>query len=59
MNHIIEVQYLSKVNNTNPILNIGNNEYVNKATGEIKEYLKHEDTRMSHLNSMARTMKKT
>lgn len=58
MNHIIEVQYLSKVNNTNPILNIGNNEYVNKSTGEIKEYLKHEDTRMSHLNSMARTMKK-
>lgn len=43
MNHIIEVQYMDKVNNDSPIQKIDADRYVDKRTGEIHEFNKTEN----------------
>lgn len=57
MNHILEVQYMEKRNNSITIRKLNADEYIVLETGEIKQYQEHADTRAAHKNSMYRTMK--
>jgi len=57
MNHMIEVQYMEKMNSKNNIKKLDKNRYVELATGEIKEF-KHSETRKDNYNSLRQTFKK-
>lgn len=57
MNHVVEVQYMEKMNRTNHIQKLDKDRYVDKRTGEIKFY-EHIDNREGSLNSLRQTFKK-
>lgn len=57
MNHIIEVQYMEKMNTKATIRKLNKDEYVDLGTGEIKEF-EHSETRKDNLNSLRQTFKK-
>ncbi len=57
MNHIVEVQFMEKLNRNAPIRKLNKDEYINLGTGEIKEF-EHSKTRKDNLNSLRQTFKK-
>ena len=57
MNHILEVQHMEKMNNKNHIQKIDKDRYIDKKTGEIKEF-KHIENRKDSYNSLRQTFKK-
>lgn len=57
MNHIVEVQYMEKMNRSNHIKKMDKDRYVDLKTGEIKEF-KHIENRQESLNSLRQTFKK-
>lgn len=57
MNHIIEVQYMEKMNWKASIMKLNKDLYVDLGTGEIKEF-EHSKTRKDNLNSLRQTFKK-
>lgn len=57
MNHIVEVQYMEKMNRKNNIKKIDRDRYVDIQTGEIKEF-EHSETRKDNQNSLRQTFKK-
>lgn len=57
MNHIVEVQYMKKMNRKPNIKKLNKDEYVDMSTGEIKEF-EHSETRKDNLNSLRQTFKK-
>ena len=57
MNHIVEIQYMEKMNTQSNIKKINKDEYVDLKTGEIKEF-NHFETRKDSYNSLRQTFKK-
>lgn len=57
MNHMVEVQYMEKMNTSNNIKKLDKNRYVQLSTGEIKEF-NHSETRKDNYNSLRQTFKK-
>lgn len=57
MNHIIEVQYMQRMNRKAHIKKLGKDRYLNLGTGEIKEF-KHIENRSQSFNSLRQTFKK-
>lgn len=57
MKHIVEVQYMERMNNSCSIKKLDKDTYVNIDTGEIKEF-NHIETRQDSLNSLRQTFKK-
>lgn len=57
MNHMVEVQYMEKMNTTNHIKKLDKNRYVDLGSGEIKEF-NHSVTRKDNYNSLRQTFKK-
>jgi len=57
MNHLIEVQHMDKMNRTNHIQKLDKDRYVDKRTGEIKEF-QHSENRQGNYNSLRQTFKK-
>lgn len=57
MNHIVEVQHMSKKNSECHIQKLSKNTYVDKRDGEIKEFQLNEN-RSENLNSLRQTFKK-
>lgn len=57
MNHLTEIQYMEKMNRAVAIKKLNKDEYVNLATGEIKEY-QHIENRSESYNSLRQTFKK-
>ncbi|WP_260858181.1 hypothetical protein [Bacillus sp. FJAT-22090] len=57
MNHLVEIQYMEKMNRECHIQKLDKDRYVEKATGEIKEFL-HIKTRKDSYNSLHQTFKK-
>lgn len=57
MNHISEIQYMEKRNNSVSIKKLNKHEYVDLNTGEIKEY-NHIENRQESYNSLRQTFKK-
>lgn len=57
MNHLTEIQHMKKMNNKATIRKLNKDEYVNLATGEIKEY-QHIENRSQSYNSLRQTFKK-
>lgn len=57
MNHLVEVQYMEKMNRHNNIKKLDKNRYVELSTGEIKDF-KHSETRKDNYNSLRQTFKK-
>lgn len=57
MNHLVEVQHMEKVNRTCNIEKLDKNTFVDKRTGEIREF-KHNENRSENLNSLSKTFKK-
>lgn len=57
MKHIIEVQYMEKMNRTNHIKKLDKDRYVDVTTGEIKDF-EHSETRQDNENSLRQTFKK-
>lgn len=55
--HIVEVMYMEKKSKGNHIIKISSNEYLDKLTGEIKEYQK-TDNRSQSKNELRKTFKK-
>lgn len=55
--HIVEIMYMEKKSNGNHIVKISANEYLDKLTGEIKEYQK-TDNRSQSKNELRRTFKR-
>lgn len=55
--HIVEVMYMEKKSKGNHIVKISSNEYLDKLTGEIKEYQK-TDNRSQSRNELRRTFKR-
>lgn len=57
MNHIVEVQYMQKMNRKNNIRKLDKDRYVDLRTGEIKDF-EHIENRQGSLNSLRQTFKK-
>lgn len=57
MKHIVEVQYMERMNSSCSIQKLDKDTYVNKETGEIKEF-NHIENRQDSLNSLRQTFKK-
>lgn len=57
MNHIVEVQYMEKMNRKNHIKKLSKDEYVDLATGEIKDF-EHSENRQQNYNSLRQTFKR-
>lgn len=57
MNHLIEMQYMEKRNSTNHIQKLDKDRYVDKRTGQIKEF-EHINNRSESQNSLRQTFKK-
>lgn len=57
MNHVVEVQHMSKMNFKANIKKLDKDRYVDIATGEIREF-EHSETRKDNLNSLRQTFKK-
>ena len=57
MNHLTEIQYMEKMNRAVSIKKLNKDEYIDLATGEIKEY-KHIENRSQSYNSLRQTFKK-
>ena len=57
MNHLTEIQYMEKMNRAVAIKKLNKEEYVNLATGEIKEY-QHIENRSESYNSLRQTFKR-
>lgn len=57
MNHVVEVQYMEKMNRQNHIKKLDKDTYVDLKTGEIKEF-EHIENRQGSLNSLRQTFKK-
>lgn len=57
MNHIVEVQYMEKMNRKNNIKKLDKDRYVEISTGEIKEF-QHSENRQQNYNSLRQTFKK-
>lgn len=57
MNHIVEVQHMEKMNRKNHIKKLNKDEYVEVATGEIREF-KHSENRQDNYNSLRQTFKR-
>jgi len=57
MNHIVEVQYMEKMNTKANIKKLDNDTYLDLKTGEIKEF-KHSNNRSENFNSLRQTFKK-
>lgn len=57
MKHIVEVQYLEKMNFTNRIKKLDKDRYMVIDTGEVKEF-EHIENRQESLNSLRQTFKK-
>lgn len=57
MNHIVEVQYMEKMNRSNNIKKLDKDSYVDLSTGEIKEF-QHSENRQENYNSLRQTFKK-
>ena len=57
MKHIVEVQYMERMNTSCSIQKLDKDTYVNKETGEIKEF-NHIENRQDSLNSLRQTFKK-
>lgn len=56
-NHIVEVQYMQKMNRQSHIKKLDKHRYVDLQTGEIKEF-KHIENRSESFNSLRQTFKK-
>lgn len=57
MNHILEIQHMEKKNKTCHIQKLDSDRYVDKRTGEIKEFERSEN-RSQNMNSLRQTFKK-
>lgn len=57
MKHIIEVQFMEKMNRTNHIKKLSKDTYVDMITGEIKDF-EHSETRKDNENSLRQTFKR-
>lgn len=57
MNHLTEIQHMKKMNSKATIQRLNKDEYIDLATGEIKEY-KHIENRSQSYNSLRQTFKK-
>ena len=57
MNHIVEVQYMEKMNTKANIKKIDKDTYIDLSTGEIKAF-EHSENRKQGLNSLRQTFKK-
>ena len=57
MNHLTEIQHMKKMNSKATIQRLNKDEYIDLATGEIKEY-KHIENRSESYNSLRQTFKK-
>ena len=53
--NVTELLYLSKKNSEQPIRLLGDKKYVDLRTGEVKNFIEHEDKRTEHKNSLYRT----
>ncbi len=57
MGNVTEIQYLSHRNKSSVIKMVGNNEYIDLRTGEVKECVNHE-SRKDHKSNLYRTFRK-
>lgn len=57
MNHIIEVQYMEKMNSRVNIKKLSKDKYINLDTGEIRDF-EHIENRKGSINSLRQTFKK-
>lgn len=57
MNHLIEIQYMEKMNTKATVRKLNKHEYVDLATGEIKEY-EHKENRKENYKGLTATFKK-
>lgn len=57
MNHLIEIQYMQKLNRSVNILKLDKDRYLEISTGEVKEF-QHSENRNDNHNSLRQTFKK-
>lgn len=57
MNHLIEIQYMEKMNTKATVRKLNKHEYVDLSTGEIKEY-EHKENRKENYKGLTATFKK-
>lgn len=57
MKHLVEVQYMERMNTTNHIKKLDKDRYLDKRTGEVKEF-NHIENRYGSINSLRQTFKK-